>query len=500
MLELSKMTEEELYKYIKSENTDIKLLRAIAKAVTYYCDDFFDLLSTINLPQIDILLKDKDLSSKFLKCLEDELLSNYVDTSMYIRPLEKIFEHPNTTQEMLRNAYQCGFRAYVMDKLDMNETINRKILKDIRNKDFSPDIREQASKILKEDSSLKPTAVAVLINLNSLMQDFMCYSNRNSETLCDYCITGSLLQKLSLLLEEMSKFKEQMDVEKLIFIPMLSEIYESYRPELNKYEIKYTGRWIPGDDKDTVRRKVKLSKKTNGMISIPIYHGGREFYREKLPRDYVLFDENLEFCKWLYSCIAKIITDGYVNKEGNTIMTDNIIFDTGFYSDGYIKVERSQKYGNFNITRRYIKDGFMKSGITNYIDELTTDYKILQVVDADIAKSSTELSFIDCLYGEDIPVSVMYPGGYYQIPATDFYNLNGKNYFNAKNALNYTEITNDGILFDVSDDDNHFVKILVDGTFSVGVAEKGYNGLIQCFQRINEVQKKISRINKTRRP
>ena len=129
MLELSKMTEEELYKYIKSENTDIKLLRAIAKAVTYNSDDFWDLLSTINLPQIDILLKDKDLSSKFLKCLEDELISNYVDTSKYIRPLEKIFEHPNTTQEMLRNAYQCGFRAYVMDKLDMNETINRKILK-----------------------------------------------------------------------------------------------------------------------------------------------------------------------------------------------------------------------------------------------------------------------------------------------------------------------------------------------------------------------------------
>lgn len=496
---ISKMSDEELYSYIRSENTDIRLLDAIAKAVTYYCDDFYDLLSTVNLPQINILLEDKSLSSKFLDCLERVLLSNYDnDTSMYLGPLEKIFEHPNTTQEMLRNAYIRGFRAYVIDKLDKDESLNRKILKEIKNTDLDPYIIKQASQILKEDSSAKPKVVAVLINLNSLMQEFICHSNRDFQALCDYNITGSLLQKLSLLLEELSKFREQIGVEKLIFIPVFSEIYEHYSTKLDKYElIEGTGRWIP----PFTREQEKCFSDESGFLPClwpgwDPYIGGTVFDYKKLPRDYVLFDEHLDFCKWFCSCIAKIVNDGYINKEGNTIKIDNIIFDTGIYSDGYIKVEKLEKYGNFNITRRYIKDRLIKDGIVNYIDELTIDYKLLQVVYADIIKSSTELSSIDCLPDEDVPVSIISPSDYYQMEASDFYNLNGKIYFNAKNPLNYTEITNDGVFSDVSDDDNYCVKIFADSTFSVSVVEKGFNGLIQCFQYLNAAKKEYQELIK----
>lgn len=139
---------------------------------------------------------------------------------------------------------------------------------------------------------------------------------------------------------------------------------------------------------------------------------------------------------------------------------------------------------------------FSSNKYDDLIDELTIDYKLLQVVYAGIIKSSTELSSIDCLPDEDVPVSIISPGDYYQMEASDFYNLNGKIYFNAKNTLNYTEITNDGVFSDVSDDDNYCVKIFADSTFSVSVVEKGFNGLIQCFQYLNAAKKEYQELIK----
>lgn len=500
-------SEEELYSYIRSESTDIELLREIAYAITCYQDSFDELLSTINLPQIDILLEDKSLSSKFLECLEDILCTySYYDDGregMSIIALEKIFEHPNTTQKMLRYACDSNLQAYVLDKLDKDDPLNRKKLKEIReDKDLNPKIREQASQILKVNSSIKPKAVAVLIELSPLMQEFRCYCTKDFQTLCDDNITGSFLQKLSLLFEEMTKLREQMGAEKLIFIPVFRKIYECYRTELDKYEpILGTGRytWKPRwtSDKDPVRWELVWT------------------YDYKMsPRDYVLFDEHLEFCRWLYSCIVRIANDGYIKKEGNAIIDNNIIFDTGFYSNGYIKVEKSEKYGNFNITRRYIRDEFitMNDNIVNYIDELATDYN-LQVVGADVKdieyKTTGNIgkndlnslylklptkSFIDCLYGLDMPISVIYSDSDCPISKTDFSNEN-ELYFNAKNPLNYTTITNDGIFLDVSDE-NYYVKILADGTFSVDIVEKGYNGIVQGFQALNAAQEKYKELMK----
>lgn len=509
---------EELWKYIRSENTDTKLLLAIASAVTYYCDDFDELLSIENLPNINMLLEDKSISSKFLECLESILISKlvYDDDRMistFIGPLEKIFNHQNTTQEMLRYACNYGWSAYVIDKLDKNDPLNRKILKEIKNEDLNLDIRKQASQILKEDSNIKPKAVAFLINLNSLMQEYIRYSHSDFQTLSDYNITGSLLQKLSLLLKEMAKFREQTDAEKLIFIPVFSKIYEYYGDRasfLDVYKAEYTNIWIPGDSPDVIRKKVKQSiRRGRSDPDDPIDYGHFLTYYTKLSRDYALFDEHLDFCKWLYFCIAKIVNDGYISKEGNIIMTDNIIFDTGFYYDGYIKAEKLEKCGNFKITKKYIRDKSMKDQVINYIDELATDYKLLQVVDSNINNSAGDLSFYDNLaaefpsncslyrkekifyeneriyFGEDIPVSLMCPDGYFETPATDFNNLNGKIYFNAKDILNYIEITNDGIFSDVSNDDNYQVIINANGTFSVRVIEKGYDGIIQCFKHLN---------------
>lgn len=431
---ISKMSEEELYKYIRSKNTNIKLLQAIADAVTFYADFAFVLSSVINLPRVDILLSDENLSTKFLECLEDVLISKYADYGeedevMFLNPLVKIFEHQNTTQKMLRHACNCGFHAYAIDKFNVDEPENRKILKKIRKEDPNLEIRKKASKILKKDSNSKTKAVTVLVNLNSLMQEFFSCNDSDFKSLYDYETTGNILQKLSLLLEEMSKFREQTNAEKLIFVPVFSKIYEYNRGE-ERISLNY------GHDS-------KYSERHHDIY---------------LFRDYVPFEEQLDFCEWFCSCIAKIVNDGYINKDGNTVIPENIIFDTIFYFDGYIRVERTEESDKFNI-RRYVKRDSMKDGIVNYFDELAEDYRLLQAVDIDIIRSSNGLDFIERLYGKHIPVSVMCSSGYSQISAPD------------------------GTF---SDDDG----------FVIERTKKEYNEVIKFFQYLNATQKEYNEAQK----
>ena len=446
---VSKMTSDELYKCIRSNDTDTRLMREIATGVTYYCDVFFELLSTINLPPINELLEDSSISPKFLECVADTLYSS-ADDSICLVPLKKVFEHPSTTQEMLRKACDRGFETYVIDKLNINDPLNREKLKEIKNNsNVDEDIRIRAYQRLKEDSSVKKKLAVVIIQMDSLMQDFIMYRDMSNKSLSDCKITGELLQKLSLLYDEMTRFRKQIGAEKLIFIPIVSKVYDHDRSALES--LAYTGphTWFPGDPDETMREK------RNADIS-PIY-GSSVNAAILLSKDYVLFDKNLEFCNWFYSCIAKIIAGDYPDNKGN----GNIVFDTGFYSDGYINVERLNEGGSFNITKNYIRENFMRYGmrdrIVSYIDKLTMDYVvpvvIVETIDDNI--STFQLGLIERLKDTEIFPSTIKPENDFQLPVTDS---------------------------EVSDGDNSSIKIFPDGTFSVSVAENGYEGIIQCFQ------------------
>lgn len=99
----------------------------------------------------------------------------------------------------------------------------------------------------------------------------------------------------------------------------------------------------------------------------------------------------------------------------------------------------------------------MRDRIVSYIDELTMDYAVPVVIDETVDDniSTFQLGLIEGLKDTKIFPSTIKPGNDFQLPATDR---------------------------EVSNGDNSSIKIFPDGTFSVSVAENGYEGIIQCFQ------------------